>query len=202
MSHAVMNVSRSNPIDAGNETDIGETLPHLEMLLVYEDLSTALRAKRAVDHVVNRPEIHAVCQTRVWKLEVLGDEACNKQAMHDGLISDIVVLSGHGNNGLISEAAARLTQWIDLKRGTPCVLVISLDSEAMFFRDENSDLTELCSTATRCGITVILHTGEPVRTGAFSVPRDIQGLAVTTAPVLDDISPAVSVMASHWGINE
>jgi hypothetical protein len=72
----------------------------------------------------------------------------------------------------------------------------------MFSRDEDPALTELRSTAARSGVTVILHTGEPVRTGAISVPHDIQGLAVTTAPVLDDIAPGVSVMASHWGINE
>ncbi len=161
------------------QVDLDDDRLQLEMLLIYEDVSTALRAKSAVAHVLDGPEARANCHIHAWKMDMLHHPECNAQAERHALSSDIIVLATHGTeNSLNSEMALRLNDWISVQRDSPCALIISLDSEAQRGPGQSRELTDLCSAARRYGMTVIFQTGEPIPSEG------------------DQRSP------SHWGINE
>jgi hypothetical protein len=138
-----------------------EATPHVELLLIYEDDSTVSRARHAVEHVLSRPEKRAHYHIRPWNLDQLRQSKEYGQAIHDALAADIVVLSTHGKNGAGLDAAARLMQWVGLKRGTPCGLLISVQPVAELFTTDIPELNDLCAAATRNGMTVLFHAGEP-----------------------------------------
>jgi hypothetical protein len=145
-----------------DDATFDEFQPHLELLLVYEDVPTALRAKRAVDHVLNGMEARVHQHIFAWKLDLLHQtEFFYGQAINDALAADIVVFSTHGNNGVPLEAMSRLMQWVGLKRATPCALIISVDSGVNPSAEESPELAALCTSARRNNLTVICHAGEP-----------------------------------------
>jgi hypothetical protein len=193
-----MNAKDIPPATTGSE----DFMPQLELLLIYEDIPTALRAKRAVDHVLGGEEARAGCQIHAWKIDLLQDHDCSQQATYDALAADILVLSTHGNNNASSKAASHLKQWVGLKRGTPCALVVSLDSESKLFADVNPDLTELCFAATRNGMTVILHTGDPLVSDVNDTHTEILHGALETSRFAGTPAPVASMAPHRWGINE
>jgi len=169
----------TEPVISEDDADLEDGRLQLELLLIYEDVSTALRAKSAVDHVLDGPEARANCHIHAWKMDMLRHPECIEQAGRHALASDIIVLATHGTqNSLDAEVALRLNDWVSVQRDSPCALIISLDSEAQRGPGQNRELTELCSAARRYGMTVIYQSGEPI-------PSDA-----------DHRSP------SHWGINE
>jgi hypothetical protein len=194
----IMNAKQIDQDTAGSE----DFMPQLELLLIYEDIPTALRAKRAVDHVMGGQKAPADCQIHAWKIDLLHDPDCSEQAMQDALAADILVLSTHGNNNLSSKAASHLKQWVGLKRGTPCALVVSLDSEAKLFTDVNPELTELCFAATRNGMTVILHAGDPLVSADNDTHTEILHGALETSRFAAAAAPVASMTPHRWGINE
>jgi hypothetical protein len=149
------------PMYQDDEPGMEEPTRHLEVLLIYEDDTTAWRARHAVDHVLNRPETRTQYHIQPWKLDQLRQAEGYGQAIHDALAADVVVLSTHGKNVAGLQAAARLMQWVGLKRGTPCGLLISVHPVDELFTDETPELNELCAAAARNGMTVIFHAGEP-----------------------------------------
>jgi hypothetical protein len=193
-----MNAKQTTHDEAGSP----DSMPQLELLLIYEDIPTALRAKRAVDHVLGSEEARADCHIHAWRIDLLHDPDCSEQAMHEALTADILVLSTHGNNNASSKAASHLKQWVGLKRGAPCALVVSLDSESKLFTDVNPDLTELCFAATRNGMTVILHAGDPLGSGLNDTHTEILHGALETSRFARAAAPVASMAPQRWGINE
>jgi hypothetical protein len=171
------------PMFQDDEAGIEEPTLHLEVLLIYEDETTAWRARHAVDHVLNRPETRTQYHIQPWKLDQLRQSEGYGQAIHDALAADVVVLSTHGKNVAGLQAAARLMQWVGLKRGTPCGLLISVHPADELFTAETPELNELCSAATRNGMTVIFHAGEP-RGSQYDV-----AMSETRPDLLATISP-------------
>jgi hypothetical protein len=143
------------------EGGMEEAAPHVELLLIYEDESTVSRARHAIEHVLSRPEKRVHYHIRPWNLDQLRQTKEYGQAIHDALAADIVVLSTHGKNRAGLETAARLMQWVGLKRGTPCGLLISVQPVAELFTTDIPELNDLCAAATRNGMTVLFHAGEP-----------------------------------------
>jgi hypothetical protein len=174
----------------------------LELLLVYEDVPTALRAKRAVDHVLNGPETRGTCRIHAWNLQELRDPSWSNHAMKETLAADIVVVSTHGDDPLPSGIADHLKHWIGLKRGSPSALVISLDSNARLFTQDKPELTELCFAASRTGMTVLLHTGEPLHPERNPATAIIQKKRVHQRENRNRRSPDNLEASGRWGINE
>ena len=173
----------------------------LEILLVYEDRPTALRAKCALDRALSQPDATLDSQFHAWRLDVLAEPACQQQATQDARGADIIVLTAHGNNRMSAEAEASLNRWVAAKRAKPCALVISLDGDARPAAERDSALTELRSAAARHGVTVLLHFGEPPRSEMNAAIADIRRRADTTSQVLEGILHRPE-LPQHWGINE
>jgi hypothetical protein len=185
-----------------DDTTFDELQPHLELLLVYEDVPTALRAKHAVDNVLNGMEAPARHHIHAWKLDLLHQAECfYGQAINDALAADIVVLSTHGNNGVPLEVMSRLMQWVGLKRETPCALIISVDPGVKPSAEETPELVELCAAARRNNVTVISHAGEPLDATLGAALAETKSV-VESQPHMFTSSSQGSLRPAPWGINE
>lgn len=189
-------------IGTDDATTFDEFQPHLELLLVYEDVPTALRAKRAVDHVLNGMEANVRHRIHAWKLDLLHEAECfYGQAINDALAADIVVLSTHGNTGVPLEGMSRLMQWVGLKRETPCALIISIDPGVKPSAEETPELVELCAAARRNNVTVISHAGEPLDATLSAALTQTQ-TTIVSQPTMFTGSSQLSLRPAPWGINE
>lgn len=171
-------------------------LQQIELLLLYEDLPTGLRARRALDRVLSRPELMAEGLLHPWRLDTLGDPQCREQAALDALTAEIVMLSMHGGNHLPLVTETSLEEWFGSKTSKGRVLVISFDLDAKPLIKTNPTATKLGAIAARNGVAMILHFGEPW-SGESATMSEAARRTSTEAEVLRRAeSPP------HWGINE
>jgi hypothetical protein len=131
-----------------------------KVLVLYEDLSTAIRAKSALDQVPGVPRLSGEGRMHIWRLDLWTQQKCETCLMQEALAAEILVLSLHRNDRLPAGAAARLQLWIGIQRGGLKALVISLDPGAQLFSEENPELVELCFAASRTGTRILLHADE------------------------------------------
>lgn len=87
--------------------DEGQTpvKPALEVLLVYEDFGTALRAQHSLD-LLPPPFLTEVgLNTRMWRLDLLGVPLLREQAALEAVAADLIIVSLHGREELPADAA-------------------------------------------------------------------------------------------------
>jgi hypothetical protein len=103
--------------------------PVLDVLLLYEDLGTALRAKHSLDLLPGQLGPEAGLHTRLWRLDLLGEPLLAEQAAIEAVTVDVIILSLHGRDELRPEARDWLSRWLDHKEDRPYALAALLDPE-------------------------------------------------------------------------
>jgi hypothetical protein len=103
--------------------------PALEVLLLYEDLGTALRAKQALDRLPGQFGAATALGTRLWRLDLLGEPLLAEQAAIEAAAADVIVLSLHGRATLRAEVCHWLSRWLDHKEDRAYALAALLDPE-------------------------------------------------------------------------
>jgi len=99
------------------------------VLLLYEDLGTALRAKQALDRLSGQLGFEAGWDTRVWRLDLLGEPFLAEQAAVEAAAADVIILSLHSRAELRAEVRDWLSRWLDHKEDRPYALAVLLDPE-------------------------------------------------------------------------
>src|SRR2546428_13991075 len=79
----------------------------LEVLLIYEDLRTALRAKQTFDHAVRQLGLEADIHVNAWRFDLLRDPEMREEAAREAGTAALVLLSAHGRD----ELPAEVTSW-------------------------------------------------------------------------------------------
>ena len=186
--------------DAGDKT--GEGPLKLDVLVVYEDLGTGLRARRALDQAAQRLEVEADFHVHLWKFELLRDPALFGQALTEAAKADIVFISAHGHAELPPSVSLWLRQSLTRKAGEPCALVVSLDTDARETPNANRTLEAVELAACQAGAEVFLHLGD-APTEWESALDEIRRRAELRTVVLDDLLHRADLPGyRHWGINE
>lgn len=85
---------------------------HLKVLLVYDDISSGLRAKAALDRLTERLPTEGVCRLDPWKLNLLDYPQLQHDAAQAAARADIVLLSFHGDRPLPSAVKIWLELWM------------------------------------------------------------------------------------------
>jgi hypothetical protein len=101
----------------------------LDVLLLYEDLGTALRAKQSLDLLPVQLNDQAGGAMWIWRLDLLGQPLLAEQAAIEAAAADVIILSLHGRNELRAEARNWLNRWLDHKEDRPYALAALLDPE-------------------------------------------------------------------------
>ena len=116
-------------VRAGPERSAAPGKRGVDVLLLYEDLGTALRAKQSLDRLPDQLGLEAGWGTRVWRLDLLGEPLLAEQAAIEAAAADVIILSLHGRTALRAEARDWLSRWLDHKEDRPYALAALLDPE-------------------------------------------------------------------------
>jgi hypothetical protein len=141
-----------------HEAAPGEARARLDVLLVYEDLSTALRARQAFEQVRRQIEIDA--EVDLWRFDLFREPALLEWAATDAAKADIVFLSAHGQGELPGTANLWLEQWFERRDGGPCALVVLPDTPAGDTAAANQRWEALRAAAVAAGVDMFLHAAE------------------------------------------
>jgi len=117
--------------------------PVVDVLLLYEDLATALRAKHALDLLSDHLGTEAGWSMRLWRLDLLGEPLLAEQAAIEAAAANVIVLSLHGRTELRVEACECLSCWLDHKEDRPYALAALLDLEPAPLGRDNPVVTYL-----------------------------------------------------------
>ena len=111
--------------------DEGQTpvKPALEVLLVYEDFGTALRAKHSLDLLPLPFITEARLNTKLWRLDLLGEPLLRERAALEAAVADLIIMSLHDRDELRADAREWLNRWLDEKENRPYALAVLLDPE-------------------------------------------------------------------------
>ena len=104
-------------------------IPRLGVLILYEDISTGLRAKRSLDLLPKPLPAPAPLSTKLWRIDLLSDPLLGEQAALEAAGADLIILSVHGRGELPAAVRAWLNSWLDRKPNRPCALGVLLDSD-------------------------------------------------------------------------
>jgi hypothetical protein len=116
-------------VRAGPEGGEASVKPGLDVLLLYEDLSTALRAKHSLDLLPGQLSAVAAWGTRLWRIDLLAEPLLAEQSAIEAAAADVIILSLHGRSELRAEARDWLSRWLDHKEDRPYALAALLDPE-------------------------------------------------------------------------
>jgi hypothetical protein len=116
-------------VGAGCERGEAAVKPVMDVLLLYEDLGTALRAKQSLDLLSGQFCAAAGWGTRLWRLDLLGEPLLAEQAAIEAAAADVIILALHGRNELRAEARDWLSRWLHHKENRPYALAALLDPE-------------------------------------------------------------------------
>ncbi len=126
---AVLCWSAMAAAQTGVGPDEAPVKPVLEVLVLYEDLSTALRAKHSLDRLADQLVAEVGFCVRWWRLDLLDASLLAEQAAIEAAAASVIILSLHGRNELRSEACGWLNRWLTHKADRPCALAALLDPD-------------------------------------------------------------------------
>lgn len=190
-------------IDNEGEAAGGEARGRLDVLLVYEDFGTGLRARRAFEQVARQLELEADFNVDLWKLDLLHEPALLELVANEAAKAHIVFLSAHGQGELPGTANLWLQQWLERRGGEPCALVVLLDRPAGDTAAANQTLEALRATALAAGVEVFLPAAEALHTERQSALDENHPHPETRAGRPGEIVRRLELHPYRdWGINE
>jgi hypothetical protein len=193
-------MNSSNCIPAGQEGPEPDFLA-VDVLLIYEDLGTGLRARHAFEGAVNRIDMPADFKVDLWRFDLLSDSALWEPTLSQAAKAGVIVVSAHGRTGLPASVEQWLNQWMDRKSERPCALVLSLDQEMEASPSADRILAFLQGRARQAGIEMFAHFGQvPEPEGELTLDC-LQRRAHARTAILDDILRRPSA-PSHWDLNQ
>ena len=179
----------------------GEVQLTLDAMLIYEDLSTGLRAKRVLEHAARLLPTAPNFKLAIWRFDLLREPCWRKTAMNEASVAVIGVVSAHGRKDLPKVAMGWLKQWLKRKSDESRALIVSFDDTSRDSASAAQTISWLQKEARARDVAVLPHFGDaPRREGGLSMDRAENSASGKTA-VLADIR-RLTEQHSDWGINE
>jgi hypothetical protein len=198
-------VDRMNALKTGNRggAPAREARPGLDVLLMYEDLSTGLRARRLLDEVVTSLNLEVDFQANLWRFDLLGEPALLELAADEAAKADIVFVSAHGQHDLPAAIHLWFKQWLARKGREPCALAVVLDPSTKEAPARNRILEALGAVGGPAGVEVFVHAAVAPESHWESAVQDIHWRAETQTAVLEEMLHRAELSSyREWGINE
>src|SRR5256885_686123 len=147
------------PPDTGTIAGHGptEVLPAFNVVLLYQDLASGLRAIRAFNYVVHQLDMQADFRVNVWNFDLLLELVKRKRVGNEALDADILMLAAHGQRELPGAVHSWLKLWLNLKKDRSAALVVSLDASAKDSEGGNPILRRLRPLVTGAGVELFSH---------------------------------------------
>jgi hypothetical protein len=177
----------------------------LDAMLIYEDLSTGLRAKRVLEHAARRFPMAPNFNLAIWRFDVLREPRWRNTALNEASEAIICVVSAHGQQDLPKVAKGWLKQWLKqwLKRKADesRALIVSFDDTSRDSASAAQTISWLQQEARARDVAVLPHFGHTPRWEGGLAMDGVGNSASTKTAVLADIRHWAK-QHSDWGINE
>jgi hypothetical protein len=140
---------------AGSKVNKAPLKRVVDVLLLYEDLGTALRAKKSLDLLPVQLGAEGGLYTWLWRLDLLGEPLLAEQAAIEAVAADVIILSLHGRTELRAEVRHWLSRWLDHKEDRPYALAALLDAEPAQPRGDHAVAAYLKQVAKAAGADLL-----------------------------------------------
>ena len=197
---SVMSLVDANP---GSEAPAPEERRWLDVLLMYQDISTGLRARRLLDHVAISLKLEVDFRVSLWKFDLLREPALLEQATEEAAKADLVFFSAHGPRDVPAAVNLWFQRWLGRKTGEPCALPVLLDLNSRDTAATNLLLETLRALAGPAGVDVFFDPADTPLAEWAAIDQDLRRRAETRTELLEKM-PHRMESPSHrdWGINE
>lgn len=175
--------------------------PMLNVMILYEDFGTGLRAKRSLDLLPYQPRADAKLSTKLWRIQLLSDPLLCEQAGMEGAVADVIFLSVHGRNALPAEVEAWLRCWLRHKQRRAYALGVLLDSGAASQGGDNPVVSYMQQVATTAGADLFYGFSEAPVSDLDPAMEEINQRARQSSAVIEDMLKRTAPHR-YWGINE
>ena len=101
--------------------------PNLTVVMAYDDLSTAKRAKETWDHLLHNLGEDYLLQLRLWKFEVLRVPELREAAARDAVSADLIFIAARETANLPAEVKEWIDLWLRQKHNHPSAIAVSSD---------------------------------------------------------------------------
>jgi hypothetical protein len=173
----------------------------LDAKLIYEDLSTGLRAKRVLEHAARQFPLAPNFNLAIWRFDVLGEPRWRNTALNEASEAVIGVVSAHGQQDLPKVAKGWLKQWLKRKGNESRALIVSFDDTSRDSASAAQKISWLQQEARPRDMAVFPHFGDtPLWDGGLAMGGAGNSASAKTA-VLADIRRWTE-RHSDSGINE
>lgn len=102
---------------------------HLEVSLLYEDLSAGLRARQFLYAVLDDCQMQVEFSLALWNIALFHLPEIQEQALTDACKANLVLLSLRGDRHLGAEIEDWLNQWISKRGEEECALAVLIGSD-------------------------------------------------------------------------
>jgi hypothetical protein len=164
----------------------------INVVMVYEDFATGLRAKRLYDDLCRQLETECKLNQSMWKFDVLTIPRLGEAAAEEAAEANMVIVSMHGDDDLPAKVKAWMETWIREKTTSGGALVLLCDESE---KESQADAVQdyLRRVADRSGLSFF---ADPVRLPKLGRSPD------EVAPQVWSASSNHAPPTRHWGINE
>jgi hypothetical protein len=196
-------IMRSLPDTIHRDFNFAEAPSPLGVLLLYEDLTTGIRAKQLVDQLVEHVNLVVSFRLDLRRFDLLPVPDLRGADTDQSLNSDILVLAAHGYDDLPPGVWAWLERWLGRNPEQPRALVMSLDERARNSAIASQIQFFLQAGASRAGVEVFSHFGSNYYSELDSAIAGIRYRAETTTTILDEtLHRSGPGTLRFWGIND
>ncbi len=181
---------------AENGVEVSAGTLGLDVLVVYEDLETGMRARHTLERTVQRLEASVDVQVELWRFDLFNRPPFQKQVAKQK--ADIVILSAHGQARVPAAVDLWFRQWFVRQSDEPRALAVLLDEQTMDRPGGAETVAELSAAARLSGVDVFLSEAE--WEPEF---ENLEHRANARTMLLEEVLRRVErPPARDWGINE
>lgn len=169
------------------EEDVFDLEARPRAVLVYEDLSTGLRAKQDFDQLVDRFDTNSGTDLKMWKIDLLRDERVREQAAHDAADFGIIFVSPNGQSELSEEFREWLNRVLDLRGDRSTAIVVLLNPTARNSMGASRILEDIWEKCGQANAEVFPHLGEKLALESGLKVEEIRNRVDSSSSVLEGI---------------
>lgn len=175
--------------------------PVLNAAILYEDLSTGLRANVLFERIIQQLKLPTLSEVELLRADLLADSAVKTAAAQAAAASGLVIFSLHGQDGLSAHLENWIVGWLKGNRGIPRAMVVLLDASENEVPATNPILARLQRLALENKVECFYH---------FFNQDDAEEKFSVQCPPVPHVeiqpTPAMAHAENHlgrfWGINE
>lgn len=191
----------SEKINDDGEARAGQASLELDAVLIYEDLSTGMRARYVLECAAGLFPSAPRFNMAMWRFDMLRMAEVRQKALVEASAAVIVLLSAHGSGVLPRAVRLWFQQWLERKGEQPSAMLICLDEKSRESASAAQMISWLQTGANAKDVAVFPGFGMTPYSDGDRTVEALQRSVHTNVATLDGIERWPG-LRSGWGINE